>query len=349
MLDTLTKLTKDVIKAAASLHEQEIRYLVSMYYQLQDYRIAASAQARTLTKSGQPNEVVSYIMHELGFLETEMKKVLMSYASNRLDGIWALSIPGIGPVIASGLLAHIDIEKAPTAGHVWSYAGVTGNDKWLGKVKATEIVNSVTKKHNKKYTEEFFIDLAKETGRNISYLKNSGKSKTGTYTDTSIKRACAMRPWNAELKTLVWKIGQSFVKVSNRDKDIYGKIYQERKAYEIAKNEAGEYAEQAKEKLDTVKIRDTTVAYSFYEKGLLPPGHIQQRAERYAAKIFLSHLHYVMYKVKYGKEPPAPFAISILGHAHEVPVPNRYIFDDVVMPESTLSLGDDFEESDNFS
>lgn len=40
------------------------------------------------------------------------------------------------------------------------------------------------------------------------------------------------RPFNAKLKTLCWKIGESFVKVSNNDKDVYGKLYKIRKEYE---------------------------------------------------------------------------------------------------------------------
>ena len=38
------------------------------------------------------------------------------------------------------------------------------------------------------------------------------------------------RPWNAELKVLCWKLGDSFVKVSNKEGALYGRIYRERKA-----------------------------------------------------------------------------------------------------------------------
>lgn len=40
------------------------------------------------------------------------------------------SITGIGPVIAAGLLAHIDIEKAPTVGHIWRFAGLDPTVTW---------------------------------------------------------------------------------------------------------------------------------------------------------------------------------------------------------------------------
>lgn len=131
-----------------------------------------------------------------------------------------------------------------------------------------------------------------------------------------------LRPFNARLKTLCWKIGESFVKVSNNDKDFYGKLYKERKEYEIAKNEAGEYAEQAKEKLEKFKIGKNTDAYKYYSEGKLPPAHIQARAKRYAVKIFISHLFTVWYRLERGQEPPKPYALAILGHAHEIEIPN---------------------------
>ena len=62
------------------------------------------------------------------------------------------------------------------------------------------------------------------------------------------------RPWNAQLKVLCWKLGESFVKVSGNEKAFYGRIYKERKALEMAKNEAGEYAAQAAAKLEKFKI-----------------------------------------------------------------------------------------------
>ena len=132
-----------------------------------------------------------------------------------------------------------------------------------------------------------------------------------------------VRPWNAKLKTLCWKIGESFVKVSNNEKDIYGKIYRERKEYETAKNEAGDYAEQAKLKLEKFKIGKDTEAYKWYSQGKLPPAHINERAKRYAVKIFLSHLFDVWYRLENGCEPPKPFAIAILGHVHMIDAPNQ--------------------------
>ena len=129
-------------------------------------------------------------------------------------------------------------------------------------------------------------------------------------------------PYNDKLKVLCWKIGQSFVKVSNNKNDVYGKIYKIRKEYESKKNENLDYKDQAKAKLDKYHIGKSTDAYKAYSIGILPPGHIQRRCERYATKMFLSHLFTVWYEMTHHEKPAKPFAIAILGHAHEIKVPN---------------------------
>ena len=44
------------------------------------------------------------------------------------------------------------------------------------------------------------------------------------------------RPWNASLKTLSWKIGESFVRRSRDEDATYGRFYRERKQLEIERN-----------------------------------------------------------------------------------------------------------------
>lgn len=131
------------------------------------------------------------------------------------------------------------------------------------------------------------------------------------------------RPWNASLKTLCWKIGESFVKCQNRDSDIYGKVYIDRKQLEIKKNEALEYSEQAK--LGLNRVYKETQAAKFYAEGKLPPGHINMRAKRYAVKLFIAHLHHAWYIHHYGTDPPKPYIIEHGGHVHFKEPPNLEI------------------------
>jgi len=259
-LDPVNKLTKDLKEATTTLSSQEVRYLVDSYYQMQENRKRSQNQVRALTDSAEPHEVLNWLAENNRILENQIKRALDAYSASQSIGQWAREVVGIGPVIAAGLIAHIDIKKAPTVGHIWRFAGLDPTQKWEKKQK---------------------------------------------------------RPWNASLKTLCWKIGESFVKVSGKDEAVYGKIYIERKEFEMKKNEAGDYAEQAKAKLEKFKIGKDTDAYKHYIEGRLPPAHIQARVKRYAVKLFLSHLHETWYIMETGEKPPLPYPIAILGHAHK--------------------------------
>ena len=252
-------------RTAAHLGKREPRYLVDNYYRVQGIRLIAASQKRAADAADEPVVALDYFLRLYKHNETIAKRMLQAYAESKKAALWALSICGIGPVLAAGLSAHIEIEKAPPVGHIWSFAGLDPSKKW-------------------------------EPG---------GK-----------------RPWNADLKTLCWKISESFVKVKNRDEDVYGKVYDQRKQLEEARNEAGEFAEQAKAKLAATKIGKGTEAYKFYSQGKLPPGHIHRRAQRYAVKLFLAHYHHVAYEAHYGTPPPKPYILTQPNHAHYITPPN---------------------------
>lgn len=266
-LEALNKLKRDIKNAGTTLSKEEARYLVDLYYQMQEYRKASDNQVRQLQKEDtkEPHETLAFFANNFRTLERNIKSVLQVYAESKPIGQWMLSICGIGPVISAGLMANIDITKVQTAGQIQAFAGLDPTREW-----------------------------------------NKGEK----------------RPYNARLKTLCWKIGQCFIKVQNNEEDVYGKIFAIRKAYEIERNEKGELADQAKAKLERFNIKKTTDAYKWYSQGKLPPAHINQRASRYAVKIFLSHLFSVWYEMEHKEKPPKPYAIAILNHAHEIPIPN---------------------------
>ena len=261
----IKRLHKEVKDAAATLSTGEARFLVDAYYIWQDQRKRSDNQIRALTESEEPHEVIQWLSGNALSLESSVRRILDAYTKASELGRWSRSIKGIGPVIAAGLLAHIDITKAPTVGHIWRFAGLDPTVTWEKKQK---------------------------------------------------------RPWNAQLKTLCWKAGESFVKVCNADDDIYGHVYVERKDSEMLKNEAGDFADQAAHVLETKKLGKDTKAREFYEKGQLPPAHIHARAKRYAVKLFLSHWHHVAYELEYHEPPPKPYILTQEGHAHFLAPPN---------------------------
>ena len=106
----------------------------------------------------------------------------------------------------------------------------------------------------------------------------------------------------------MYKIGESFIKVQNKPNSLYGKIFKQRKDYEIMKNERGDYADQAAESLK--RFSKNTESYKWYAQGKLPPAHIINRAKRYTVKLFISHLFEAAYYNKYGRYCSDPYIIS---------------------------------------
>lgn len=290
---TLRDLRK-MVAEGVKMNRESVRNLVNTYYDIQDYRIAienrirAASQAVAAEEDTKPeietdengmkvfnpkyDSMSSYsdYMISLGLRELEdfIKNALKAYVDSDPIGKWLTSIMGIGPVIAAGLLSYIDISKCPTAGHIWSYAGITGTEK---KVK----------------------------GEKLNY--------------------------SPKFKTLCWKIGQSFIKTSNRDADVYGHLYREKKEWYHKKNDEGGFAERAKELLETQKISKDSELYKTYSAGKISDAHINSMATRFAVKIFLSHLFEIWYEYENGCKPPKPFVQEHKGHVHIIPAPNREV------------------------
>lgn len=284
----VTRLTRDLKMAAATLTDTEARYLVDLYYIIQEQRKRGANQSHSADDQD-PNILIDWVFANQHNLENSIRRAMGVYAASKPVGAWSLSVFGIGPVLAAGLLAHIDIQKAPTVGHIWRFAGLDPTVQWQKKMK---------------------------------------------------------RPWNARLKVLSWKIGESFIKVKNREQDLYGHLLEQRKAAEWERNLAGKLSDQADTKLDRFKIGKNTDAWPWYagcytaeaarlyllsgkkvkpEKGepgsgvkMLPPAHIHSRAKRWAVKLFLAHWHGVAYRNEFGKEPPLPWILEHGGHVHKI-------------------------------
>lgn len=172
----------------------------------------------------------------------------------------------------------------------------------------------------------FYVDVKDEEGQIIQRNRRQTAGSIWRFAglDPTVKwEKGQKRPWNGQLKTLCWKIGESFVKVSGKPDAVYGQLYLVRKKYEIERNENGANAELCQQILASKNWSKSTEAYKHLSKGTLPPAQIYARAKRYAVKIFLSHYHAAGYEIMFGEKPPKPFAIAILGHAHMIEVPNQ--------------------------
>lgn len=384
----IQRLSRDLAAASASLSIEEVGYLVKAYYAWQEKRKESDNQKRTLVEDHKPHAVIAWMVAQEETMENQIKRSLDKFTDHHPVGKWMKSIHGIGPVIAAGILAHIDIEKAPTAGHIWRYAGLDPTVSWLSKEVVTKTINEhcdefgqvaasegaresrmtelrrivdldfeldiddVTKlkrmpgnlrqlsdeyqsllnfdpealkglRKNQRYVDRDTVRwCCSHFGRNydtlIRYMsdKETGELKL---TVTSLANAVVRRPWNGELKVLCWKAGQSFMKTHNNENSVYGHLYAQQKLKYQNKNANGEFAERAARELNDYD--PSTEAYGHLKQGRLPPANIDGMARRWAVKIFLSHVHHVMYWHKFKSMPPKPFAIAHLEHAHMITVP----------------------------
>ena len=264
----LELMSRDLKKAAIDLTATQARFFVDFYYTWQEARKSANNLVRSsvaeYAMDDEPNQLVGWLADNTLQMEKMVKGAMNVYADSAEVGRWSKSVFGVGPIIAAGLLANIDITRAPTVGHIWSFAGYNPDMVWEKGMK---------------------------------------------------------RPFNAKLKVLCWKIGESFVKNMNKPKDMYGQYYKSRKAYEEHKNETGQYAERAAKELATKKITNKELK-DLLESGKIPPGQIHASAKRYAVKLFLAHWHHVAYESHYGTPPPKPYIIDRGNHAHVIAPPN---------------------------
>lgn len=300
---SISRLHRDLRNAAMTMTPDEARFLVDGYYIIQETRKRSANQRRAMKK--EPHEILTWLNVQSKILEDQIRHALETYSLSKPIGIWMNSIHGVAGVISAGMMAHIDINQAPTVGHIWRFAGLDPTSKWEKKTK---------------------------------------------------------RPWNAELKTLCWKVGQSFMKSRANEKSFYGPFYAKRKQYEIARNDAGTNAALAAELLPkfdpkkeptkwlagryplgtSAKLNATTVPGGSTQEilqvkvqflksviqdadpknAMLPPGQIDARARRYATKLFLAHMQNVWWWLEKGRLPPKPYVMEHLGHAHMIMPPN---------------------------
>lgn len=325
-------LSKEEKAEIATYGDQEARSLVSLYYSVQKVRMAAGQKIWADSKGFDvvhDLRPIEYVKAQLEFTEKQTAKALEEYAKSKPLGQWMLQINGVGPVIAAGLLAHIDLRRCCCT----PYRHLKGKDRdWNEK------------------------NIAKGKGippHECPGLVTAGAIYRFAGLDPSVKwKKGEIRPWNVQLKSLVWKLGQSFKKITISTKKLalsademtkeqlakiekrkialaspaglYGRIYLERKALETQWNAQGHFRELARELLLNLPKSglsdEQKAAKERWEAGELLDAAIDQRSCRYAEKIFLSHFHTVGREIL-GLPCVAPWTMAHGGHSHYIPPP----------------------------
>jgi hypothetical protein len=130
------------------------------------------------------------------------------------------------------------------------------------------------------------------------------------------------RPFNRALKQIAYHCGQCIKRACNHPDSYYGPLYQQKRATLEARNETGGFAEKAA----VFIVKDPAVQKKIRASGKVPPFYLDRMASRWVAKLFISHVHALMYWAAKGSPPPKPFAIEHGGHGHMIKVPGTAAF-----------------------
>ena len=120
----------DRMLADYKLSTEDIPDAVELYYDAQRLRILHYNKDRTEDDRAQMRRWFNSWL-ETG--EKLLKRKIEDWLGSEeapLESKWAYDQDGIGPVLASGLSAYIDVTKAPTVSSLWKFAGLApGSDR----------------------------------------------------------------------------------------------------------------------------------------------------------------------------------------------------------------------------
>lgn len=219
---------------------------------------------------------------------------------------WIQHVRGIAETLLGALMADIDISKFETPSKLRAYSGYD-----------TMAVVKLGKKYHRWFPEEeealIFVEhatnlelktaehWAKINRKKSKYDKKAqmkvylGRCKWGPGVDYVIvgSRRIAGLPslWNDTLKSTLWKCGQQFQKES-AEKSKYRAFYEEAKAFYVARDKGRINPLMGEEYTDL---------------------HINNRALRKVAKLFLSHF-WIQARKFAGLSTKQEYVIEVLGH-----------------------------------
>lgn len=345
----------DLSDLANRITKDEVSSLVSTYYTIQDQRIRTGNQLSRFQAQDKPAEAIEQMFSFFESMEERIKNLMEIWVTRTDNPVanWLYSICGIGPVLTAGWIANIDITRCRSSGAIMRYIGMEPTVKWHTDAdKIRIVINDVLDKQSKKKIDyDVIVEVCSTIGHSLPLTENF-LTNVKKYEDYSkVKRddlisAIKLCPFNQDMRKLAWKTWQSFMKVQNSSKDTYGKLIAQRKAWENEKNERLEYKELAEE--GAKRVGSSTDAFKYYSEGKLPPAHILMRSGRFCIKIFVSHLHAMLYWHHYNALPPRPYAMAILNHKSYIKIPNVDIlnFPDELYYSTGTSNGETYAVND---
>lgn len=192
----ITKKEKVVELTQKPLDRKQLRYMIDRYYQVQKHRLAIGGQIRAMEESKDDTTALEGFSAQFSGLENDIAKYIGKEVKNHVMWEYLKETKGIGPILAAGLLATLDIDNTKHASSFWRYAGLDVAEDGRGRSRRKEHL-----------TDQEYTD-------------GEGKTK--------MKKGITFNPF---LKSICWKIGESFIKVKGEHREIYdnARIYYDKK------------------------------------------------------------------------------------------------------------------------
>lgn len=220
------------------------KLLVSTYYSLQKERVQTQLRIGQLERDGVSTKRELQYLHDfmdskLLSAEKEIKAEMNRFNKQvPIYNEFLANVKGIGPIIAAGLISTIGTEspnygvgiaRFATISKLWAYAGqhtIKVDDKGNKWFPSEADARAFHRKHVEWYAEKATkkIDVEKEIEKR---LKHACWGDMETFTERAKRKAGHTANWNPFLKTLSWKIGESFTKAGG----FYRGVYDEARAH----------------------------------------------------------------------------------------------------------------------
>lgn len=305
------------------------RVLIDMFYSQSKVRIASENRIRAVWQNFDESEtrVLQKFYDVSSANELLIKAAIGKYVATHEMEPWLMEQTGIGTVLAGGLMAHFNIEKAPRDANMHSFAGlgekcvcVKGERRpwnaFLKSLCAYKIGESFVKNPRSFYGEWFVKRKAAEVVWNdCGGSGNKHKSRHGVGTGMNTMEA-AIRD-----ATDIYKTPEG---------DRVGKYKPNTAAWPwvnacYPKGTCGQIIQ-----IKTLTEREAFLAKIRLDPGkgfpMLPPAHIHARARRWVVKLFISHLHEVWWWTHFKTKPLCSYVFcgSFPEHSHKIePPPGR--------------------------
>lgn len=362
-LDASFTFTKEQLLEAQKFDRGEALSLVNTYYDFQTMRKSMANKVRALKQGhavrddkGDYNPVfLTHLESTLKHMEEKIAKGLAAWARSTTIGKWMTSLPGVGDIIAAGIMANVDFHRCccpnlrhlrrneipeehkkicpglVSAGHLISFAGQMDPAKYVwGKgaprpynVRLKTILWNLGQSIKKLAPNRNFLGKSVEE---IADILMNDKSEDDDGTTTPVVTAKKYTSRDEALKDAEKKKQDADMKFErlSRPEYLYVRRYYERKIFEEIANERGDNKERAFRELEERKRKNRPISDAqrkIWSEGKLQRAGLDLRAIRWSNRLFLNHFFEVGRTIYYGVAPK-PWVIEHGGHVHYIAPPN---------------------------